>query len=166
MAIKNNIIFNMGTNAKLIKGGVFSDERGNISFVNDLNLNPVKRFYIITNANTKTIRAWQAHKIEKRWFYCIKGKIDLRLVKIDNFQNPSNNLTVNNFILSEEKSQILEVPNGYANGFRALEDNSQLLVFSNYELNSNIDDDFRFESKKWTNWEEQLTYKKNKRCII
>ncbi|WP_298480593.1 WxcM-like domain-containing protein [uncultured Maribacter sp.] len=136
----------------LISGGFFSDERGQISFVNNLNLSSVKRFYIITNTNTKIIRAWQGHKIEKRWFYCLKGKFDVRLIKINNFENPKNNLTVDKFVLSEQKSQILEIPNGYANGFKALEDNSQLLVFSDFELNANTNDDYRYDAGKWTNW--------------
>ena len=74
--------------AKIIEGGVFTDERGTINFVNDFDLSPIKRFYVTTNYSTDIIRAWQGHQIESRWFYCVQGSLDVRLIKIDNCENP------------------------------------------------------------------------------
>ena len=142
------------SNVTFIKGGLFTDERGEISFVNDFVLNPTKRFYIINNADTNIIRAWQGHKIERRWFYCIRGKFDFRLVKINDFDNPKTDLPVEKYILSDKEPGVIAVPKGYANGFRALEENSKILVFSDYKLNDNKNDEYRFSKNNWTNWNQ------------
>lgn len=44
-----------------INGGSASDDRGSIRFVNEFDMTPVKRFYIIKNADTELIRGWRAH---------------------------------------------------------------------------------------------------------
>lgn len=43
--------------AKIIKGNIFTDERGMLKFMNDLDMSPIKRFYSIQNANTDIVRA-------------------------------------------------------------------------------------------------------------
>jgi len=133
----------------LIKGGFFEDQRGRIDFINAFDLTEIKRFYFITNSSTKLFRAWQGHKIESRWFYCVKGSYKIEIIKIDNWQNPSKYLKPKTFILKSEFSEVLYVPNGYVNGLKALEENSKLMVLSNYKLGANPNDDFRFESNKW-----------------
>jgi dTDP-4-dehydrorhamnose 3,5-epimerase len=46
------------------------------------------------------------------------------------------------------------IPGGYANGFKALEDNSRLLAFSNLSLEESRQDDYRFEKNMWKNWDK------------
>lgn len=139
-------------NALLIEGGTFVDERGRLDFVNEFDMSRIKRFYITANINTNLIRAWQGHKIESRWFYCIQGRFDVKIVKIDNWENPSRKLNVNEYILSSETPQVLFVPNGYVNGFRALEEDSKLMIFSDHKSNELNNDNFRFDKKLWFDW--------------
>jgi dTDP-4-dehydrorhamnose 3,5-epimerase len=139
---------------KLIEGGVFSDDRGLLQFVNDFDMTAIKRMYFTTHPLIETVRAWQGHKIEKRWFFCVKGAFKINLVKIDDWENPSNNCKVFEFKLEENKPQVLYTPNGFANGFKAIEENSKLMMLSDHSLNQVENDNYRFDSNKWVNWEE------------
>ncbi|MFD1062567.1 WxcM-like domain-containing protein [Winogradskyella litorisediminis] len=136
----------------LIKGGVFKDQRGKLDFFNDFDAKQIKRIYFTTHFDTKVIRAWQGHKVESRWFVCTNGSFQIKLVEIDNWQNPSNNLPIKEFKLSANSKQILHIPNGFVNGFRALEDNSQLMIMANYEFGEIENDEVRFNYNKWTTW--------------
>ena len=136
----------------IIEGGKFKDSRGVIQYVNDFDMSEVKRFYTIFHSNTSIVRAWQGHKVEARWFYCTEGSFDVRLVKIDNWESPSGNLKAEKFILNSEESLILKVEPGYVNGFKALHINSRLISFSNFYINENKNDDFRFDKQNWTDW--------------
>ena len=55
------------------------------------------------------------------------------------------------FELNAKKPQVLYIPGGYANGFKAISENSKLMVFSNLDLETSKRDDFRFETHKWIN---------------
>ncbi|HIC31327.1 MAG TPA: hypothetical protein EYO76_05365 [Flavobacteriaceae bacterium] len=140
---------------KLIEGGTFQDHRGSLQFVNPFNMKDVKRMYFTTHPDTSTIRAWQGHKIESRWFYCVKGSFNVKLVKIDNWDNPSDNCKIHHFTLEEDKPQVLFIPQGYANGFKANTEQSKLMIMSNYALNEIEDDHYRFEQTKWVNWNKK-----------
>lgn len=135
-----------------IIGGNYIDERGRLDFVNDFDLSRVRRNYIITHFKKNTVRAWQAHKTECRWFFCIRGSFRVKLIKIDNWNNPSNSLKVNSYELMEDEPKVLFIPKGYANGFVSLENESKLLVFSDYGLNELKNDDVRFPMDKWDDW--------------
>ena len=140
---------------KLIEGGNFKDERGQIDFVNDFNLSEVKRMYFTTHFSTDVIRAWQGHKIESRWFFCTKGSFKVKLVKIDNWENPSDNLEVLEYELNENKPKVLYIPKGFVNGFKALENDSKLMIMANYAINEIENDQVRFNSDKWTTWKKK-----------
>jgi dTDP-4-dehydrorhamnose 3,5-epimerase-like enzyme len=133
----------------LIKGNSFTDERGTIRFVNDFHFDRIKRFYTITHHDTSVIRAWQGHKIESKYFFVTKGKFLICWVEIDNWDNPGKELKVNNQILSEDNPQVLIVPPGNANGFKAIEPDSTLLVFSDLNLEDSSGDLYRFERDYW-----------------
>ena len=122
--------------------------------MNDFDLTHIKRFYITTNASIDVIRAWQGHKIESRWFYCVQGSFDVRLIKIDNWENPSKIQRLEKFKISANITEVLHIPKGYINGFKALENNSKILIFSDYNLNEIADDNYRFDKNLWTNWLE------------
>jgi dTDP-4-dehydrorhamnose 3,5-epimerase-like enzyme len=99
------------------------------------------------------VRAWQGHKREKKWFYCNSGAFIVNLIKIDNFETPSKNLLAHQFELSVDSPKVLEISGGYATGFRSLEENSHLMVFSNFTLEESKADDFRFSLETWkANW--------------
>jgi len=125
-----------------IQGGIAQDERGAIRFVNEFDMSLVKRFYIIRNADTELIRGWRGHKIEQRWFYVLSGGFSLDLVKIDNWAKPEKLLPIQNIILKVSDMKVLNVPNGYATAFKALEQNSELLVFADYPLAHAPEDDY------------------------
>ena len=133
----------------LIKGNSFTDNRGTIRFVNDFHFEGITRFYTITHPDTSVTRAWQGHKIESKYFFVTKGKFLVCWVTIDNWENPAMDLKVNKQILSADDPQILIVPAGNANGFKALELDSTLLVFSDMNLEDSSGDLYRYGSDYW-----------------
>tara|TARA_B100000767_G_scaffold274023_1_gene305831 strand:- start:237 stop:674 length:438 start_codon:yes stop_codon:yes gene_type:complete len=132
----------------------YTNELGVLNYCNSLVLNKYKRFYFITHPNTNTVRAWQGHPLEGKCFIPIKGRFLLSWVKIDCFKNPSLNLIPETLILDSNKKKLIEIPKGYANGLKALDDNSELLVFSELNLEESIIDNIRFDSKLWLDWSE------------
>lgn len=136
----------------IIKGSQHIDDRGILSFINDFDMSSIKRMYTISHPSTSIIRAWQGHKVEKKYFKCVKGSFLVSLIKIDDWKNPSYNLKPVNFILDSKKTEILSIPCGYANGFKALEENSQLVVYSNLNLDDAKDDQYKFDEKLWFDW--------------
>lgn len=133
----------------LYEGGFFEDHRGRLDFLNNFDASEIRRIYFTKNKELNSFRGWQGHKVESRWFFCVKGKFEVKLVEIDDWENPSNNLNVKIYILEEENPKVLQIPEGYVNGFSALEENSKLMIMSNFRLGENPNDDVRFESNKW-----------------
>lgn len=141
----------------LIEGGIFNDERGSLRYVNDFSLSKFKRFYLVKNKDVNFIRAWQGHKKEIKVFYPIKGSFVISWVKIDDFENASKNLIAEHCILDSKISGALVVDKRYANGFKAKESNSELLVFSNLSLEESQEDIYRFDSDLWFDWKKELS---------
>lgn len=144
--IKKNI---MPEQPSIIKGGIFSDERGTLRFVNDFHFSDVKRFYFINHPDISVIRAWQGHRLEKKYFYPVKGSFVVAWVKINDFDNPSKDLIPEYHILSSTNSEIITVPKGYANGIKALEPNSEIIVFSDMSLDESLKEKIRYPSDWW-----------------
>ena len=117
-------------------------------------LSGIKRFYTISQSPENGPRAWQAHREESKYFYCTTGTFLIALVKIDDWENPSETLEYLTFELSAEKSQVLVVPGGYANGMLAREADSQLAVFSEWTVEEARHDEFRFDKARWINWKK------------
>lgn len=134
---------------KIIKGGNFSDHRGTISYVNDFSFNEIERFYIISNSAENPIRAWQGHKIDAKNFYCISGSFKIHFIKIDNWENPSKDLSIETIIVSELDSKVVHIPSGYANAIESIETNSKLISFSTLPLTNVKEDDVRYPSDYW-----------------
>ena len=143
--MKNDIPF-------IIKGGKYIDDRGELNFFNDFNMSLIKRVYFTTHFKTNIVRAWQGHKIESRWFCCVNGSFIVKLIEIDNWDCPSNDLKVLEYKLTANKKEILYIPKGYLNGFRASFKDSQMMIMSNYRLNEIDNDQVRFDQNKWTKW--------------
>lgn len=134
-----------------IQGGIAKDERGQIRFVNEFDMSLVKRFYIIQNVDTTLIRGWRAHRIEQRWFYVLSGSFNLDLVKIDDWENPSPSLPIENLELRAADMKTLYVPAGYGTAFRALEADSELLVYADYPVSHAPFDDYTWKSDYFIN---------------
>lgn len=134
----------------IIKGNCHSDQRGFLFYNNDFNASAIKRIYIIENKTTDFVRGWQGHKIEQRWYSCISGKFKIELVQIDNWENPSKDLKINNFVIESEKLDLLYVPNGYISSIQSLEPNSKLLIMADYLLGE-LNDEFRFDINYFKN---------------
>lgn len=131
-----------------INGNFFTDERGIVLFNNELDLSGIKRMYIIENKDIDIKRAWQGHQFEKRWFIAVKGKFLIKLVKIDDFQNPSDNLNLVTFELDSNNLEAILVEPGHASSIQSLELDSRLLVFSNYKIGE-VEDNFKYNPTKW-----------------
>lgn len=130
---------------KISTGGKHTDARGNLFYNNFFDALPVKRFYIIENQDTQTIRAWQGHQIEQRWFAVLNGSFKIRLIAVDNWENPSKDLSSIDFIMHNNQLDILHIPKGYISSIQALEPQSKLLVMADYVLGE-IKDEYRYES--------------------
>jgi dTDP-4-dehydrorhamnose 3,5-epimerase-like enzyme len=138
---------------QLFTGANFKDHRGEIRFVNGFSFPDIKRFYQIIHPDTTTVRAWQGHKIESKYFYVAKGKVALAWVQIDNWEKPSFELKATIQVLDESAPSILYIPPGYANGIKALEPGSILIIYSNLTLEESSADRWSFDSSFWLDWE-------------
>lgn len=137
---------------QLIEGGTHVDNRGTIRFVNDFDMSPVKRFYRIAHPDVSVVRAWQGHRKEAKYFTCVKGSFLVCGVKIDDFENPSSGLKAEKYILKADEPSVLHLPAGYANGIKALEPDSELMVFSDKTTEEATGDQIRFDSGLWLDW--------------
>lgn len=136
----------------IIKGGTFSDPRGSMRFVNDFQFKDIKRFYFIKHPDTVVVRAWQGHQFERKYFYPVSGSFVVAWVKIDDFNSPSQKLIAEYHILTAENSEILMVPQGYANGLKALQPASELMIFSDINLEESVHEKIRYPSDWWLDW--------------
>ena len=134
---------------QLIEGGNFSDHRGTLSYVNDFSFKDIERCYIISNSDTHPLRAWQGHKLDAKNFYCLSGSFRIHYVKIDNWENPSKDLTIETVTLTESESKMLHIPAGYANAIESLGPDSKLISFSTLPLSNVSEDDVRYDANYW-----------------
>ncbi|MBE0650616.1 MAG: WxcM-like domain-containing protein [Bacteroidales bacterium] len=139
---------------ELIEGGFFVDERGELEYVNDFDLSSIKRMYIIRHPEKKIIRAWQGHRVEHKYFKCIKGSFVVAWKKVDDFSKPDDQNKVEFVLLKKKINQVLSIPPGYVNGLKALEDNSEILIFSDRYLKESGDDQIKFEKDLWFDWNQ------------
>ena len=137
---------------QLFKGGLAVDDRGTVSFVNDFNFAGVKRFYIVENHKQGFVRAWHAHKKESKYVMVVKGSAVIGAVEIDNWDNPSKDLKMHRYVLSEKNPSVLFIPAGFANGFMSLNEDAKIIFFSTSELKDSLNDDVRFDAHYWEAW--------------
>ncbi len=133
----------------LIKGDLYGDERGTMRFVNAFDMAEVVRFYEIAPKDQEIIRAWQGHRHEKKWFYCLSGSFVINIVELNDFNDPSGNLTPMRIEIDSSVPEVLAVPGGFATGIKASSENARLQVFSNASLQESMDDNLRFPLEKW-----------------
>ena len=137
----------------LLKIDTADDDRGYLNFCNSFDLSKYVRFYDVINYQSNFIRAWHAHKHETKAAIVREGSAMLCIVKIDDWKNPSKKLDVKKFFLSNYSPKILEIPAGYANGFKSLEPNTKITFYSDKKLHGSLNDDFRYKYDHWNPWE-------------
>ena len=134
---------------KIFEGGLAVDDRGSLTFANNFNFENVKRFYMVENFTTNVIRAFHGHLKEGKYVFVPQGSIILAAVWLDNTTTPSKDGKVNRFILSSKRPNIVFIPPGFANGFKALEENTKVMFFSTSTLEESKGDDYRFPVDYW-----------------
>jgi dTDP-4-dehydrorhamnose 3,5-epimerase len=137
---------------RLMTGGLSVDHRGEVDFVNEFDFKNIKRFYVVSNHKAGMVRAWHGHKYEAKYVYVLSGTALVGAVGIDNWENPSKEYKVHQFILSSKKPAILYIPQGYVNGFKSLTDDAKLMFFSTKTLEQTLKDDIRFDAEFWNIW--------------
>ncbi len=136
----------------VLDGGLSVDDRGQVSFVNGFAFEGVKRFYMVSNHSEGFVRAWHAHQKEAKYVFVVKGAAKIGAVAIDNWDAPSKEAEVNQYVFSEKNPKVLYIPAGYANGFMSLTPDAQLIFFSTTTLEESQGDDFRYDSRHWDIW--------------
>lgn len=131
--------------ANLIIGDCNSDNRGKIFHINNFDLSLVKRIYIIENKKTTQNRGWNGHEIENRWFFCSKGSIQIKVVKINSFTNKKNN-NIEIFTLNDNNFNVLFVPKGHATLIKQVQSKSRIVAMSDYLLGGSSEDNLRWQS--------------------
>lgn len=146
------------SDVQIIKGEIFRDERGQISSLNSFHFEGVRRSYFIHHPDVDVIRGWHAHQFERKWFYCIKGRFSVALIKIDDWDNPSKDLKPEIYHLNDKSSDLVCVPAGYANCLKAWDEGSIMLVLSDKTLEEAADDSWRYDKSLWVNWKNEGIY--------
>ena len=134
---------------QVIDGGLAVDDRGRLAFVNSFTFERVKRFYKVENFSTSVIRAWHGHMKEGKYICCVEGSAIFAAVALDSTTVPSKTARVHRYVISSRKPNIVFVPPGYANGFRSLEEGTQVIFFSTATLEETKGDDYRFPVDYW-----------------
>jgi dTDP-4-dehydrorhamnose 3,5-epimerase len=137
---------------KLLAGGLATDDRGELSFVNDFDFQGVRRFYLVANHRQGFVRAWHAHKREAKYVLAVSGAALVGAVEVDSWEQPSRGLEVKRFVLAAHKPSVLYIPAGYANGFMSLTPDMKLMFLSTSTLAESQNDDFRYDAHYWDIW--------------
>ncbi len=143
----------MGDKVNFIEGMLSVDDRGQLLYCNDFDMQAVRRFYLVSNHESKFIRAWHAHKKEAKFVLAVSGVALVAAVKIDNWQRPDKDTQVQRYILTDKKPGILAIPPGYANGFMTLVPDTRIMFFSTMTLEQSKGDDYRYDAYYWDPWE-------------
>ena len=136
---------------ELLQASAFHDQRGVLQALAGFDLKPIVRMYAIEPASTDIIRAWQGHFKECKWFYAASGSFEVQTIPIDP-SGKADSSQRRKWILRAVESAVLAIPGSYLNGFKALEESSRLLVFSDLDLAASKADDIRFSLDEipWT----------------
>jgi len=147
---------------KVLPGGLAIDDRGVLSYLNVAPLEKVVRLYMVENFSTDTIRAFHGHKIEEKMVLVVSGSAIVVLAKMREKEDTSScrgecggepcQCHVRKWelegptrhVLSGLSPRLLQIPSGYASGFRGLEPNTKILFFSSTTIDQAETDDYRF----------------------
>lgn len=145
----------MGTEPKVIIGGLAVDERGQLTFHNDFDFKEagIRRFYMIQNHKSGFIRAWHGHKIEAKYITVVQGAAVVKTRKMTNPREYSSN------VLSAQSPKLLYIPPGYYNGIMTLTDDAIIVVYSTTTLEESKNDDFRMLHDMYDKAEWEIEYR-------
>jgi len=121
----------------------FVDDRGTLVQLFDQDFKIV-RAYVVDNFGKNTIRGFHKNFEEWKYFYVIKGSVKFIIAE--------NEDKIKIIILSAKKPQLLIIPPELWNGWKALEDGSLLLGFSNRVMLNHKDerlDPYAFGKDIW-----------------
>ncbi len=127
---------------EIIEGGISSDDRGSVCFVNDFSFEKIKRFYIVENCRKDYARDWHGHKKETIYALVIAGSIIIGVVNIDTSEMYSIRLDA--FV-----PRIVRIPPGCASSFKPLTEDARVLYFSTATLDESLADSYRYPYDKW-----------------
>jgi len=129
---------------KVIDLKSFVDDRGYLVQLFDEDIK-IKRCYVVSNFDKSTIRAFHKNFDEKKYFFVLKGSVKFVLSSDKNDKQQT-------IILSSKNPQLLIVPAGVWNGWKALEDDTILIGFSDKIMKEHKDeriDPFKFGKDIW-----------------
>ena len=89
------------------------------------------------------VRGWKGHKIEKRWFFCSKGEVEVSVVNLECFGN--ENPFFYKFKLNDTNLDVLYVPQGYATSIKQIKPKSKIVAMSDYLINTSNDENLRWD---------------------
>jgi dTDP-4-dehydrorhamnose 3,5-epimerase-like enzyme len=127
----------------ILPGGVHVDTRGMVRHVNGFKLGTADRFYVITPTRTGEWRGWVGHRRDWKWFFNITGEMVICIAAVDELEGGGTPAVVR-VNLSEQESQLLEVPPGFATAIQARSLPASLLVLSTGRIEGASDDMLRF----------------------
>jgi dTDP-4-dehydrorhamnose 3,5-epimerase-like enzyme len=134
---------------RLIPGALSIDDRGQLTFVNDLKFEGIRRFYIVENFSTEVVRAFHGHLKEEKFVFPLAGSAIVAAIGMEAQSCPDASAKMHRFVLSSRQPCILHIPAGFANGFRGLEPGTKLLFFSSATVEESSEDDYRFKYDRW-----------------
>ena len=70
---KMNFFLKRTVEPKTILGGKFIDDRGEISYFNEMDFGCIRRLYTVTHERQGVIRAWHYHEFENKFVYVASG---------------------------------------------------------------------------------------------
>jgi len=82
-------------------------------------------------------------------FFFTSGSFVISWIKIDNWKTPSKQLKIYKETLYMDNPQILIIPSGFASGFKALEIDSTIMIFSDLPLEESNNDIIRYDVNYW-----------------
>jgi hypothetical protein len=127
----------------LISAASHLDQRGILQAFSLFSLQDIVRMYAIEPADSCIIRAWQGHHKERKWFFPACGSFEVQTIPMGRKSEPLLSDRTH-WVLNAVKPAVLAIPGCHLNGFRALEANSRLLVFSDCDLEVSKADEMRF----------------------
>src|SRR5579864_502211 len=131
------------------QGGISVDDRGVLTYVPFVDFARVKRFYVVENFSTDTVRAFHGHLKEEKFVYVLSGSaiVVIDAIKPDPLREALGILVANDpqrFVLSARKPTVLHIPAGFMNGFRPLEPGTKIMFFSTSTVEESQRDDYRW----------------------
>jgi dTDP-4-dehydrorhamnose 3,5-epimerase-like enzyme len=144
--------FTDATTPFLVNGGRFVDDRGYLTFFNELDLKEFRRFYVIENHSKGFVRAWHGHLKEAKAFIPFQGAFLVGAARLTDPIKPAKDVEVFRHVLDSGNPKVFYIPKGYANGLMSLTESAKLLVLSTSSLEESQGDDYRLPHDYWDIW--------------